>query len=128
MIPKPRQRPKVWLVKNPLDQIKPRIIGHMDTPLGQRRLRSFPYPADRHPKIVLAVMDPEAPAIILLDGVEQFHAQIRLLRELFFQPSRKILTKTTGIDEMGFHLLVLKQVGFDCDWLIHRASPFAWPV
>src|SRR5216683_1059109 len=64
---------------------------------------------------------PKTPAIVFLDNLRKVETRVSERRDLFFQPRRKVLPKTTGINEVWLHLPMLKLVSFNRDRLIHAA-------
>src|SRR5713226_1392760 len=64
---------------------------------------------------------PKTPAIVFLDNLRKVETRVSERRDLFFQPRRKVLPKTTGINKVRLHLPVLKLVRFNRDGLIHVA-------
>src|SRR5260370_16942834 len=64
---------------------------------------------------------PETPAVIFLDNLRKIETRVCERRDPFFQPRRKVLPKTAGINEVWLHFPMLKLVSFNRDRLIHVA-------
>src|SRR5216683_340874 len=64
---------------------------------------------------------PKTPAIVFLDNLRKVETRVSERRDPFFQPRRKVLPKTAGINEVWLHFPMLKLVSFNRDRLIHVA-------
>src|SRR6266446_2188430 len=62
---------------------------------------------------------PETPSVIFLDNLRKVETRVCERRDPFFQPRRKVLPKTGGINEVWLHFPMLKLVSFNRDRLIH---------
>ena len=57
--------------------------------------------------------EPKPPTVIFLDTLRKAKTRICKERNFVLQPSRKVLTETTGIDKVRLHLTMIEQVGFN---------------